>query len=118
MGLLSALGRRGMRSLESGQMFGRRPISHAAEIAENEANRYMAGQIQPRFIPQLKAKLMSGGELTESEAAAAQHLQAYLSPEERVALEVALDRMHAGGGQALPVQSGFIPVPGGGRGSY
>lgn len=113
MGLLSALGRRGLRSLEAGQMFGQRPMRLAEEIAQSEGDRYIKAQIPRQGIQMLKQKLASGQPLNETEVYYARMIPEYLSPQERQALEASMDALHAGGGQAYPVQSGMINAPSG-----
>lgn len=111
MGLLSSLGRRGLRSLQSGQMFGRAPMGHADEIAAAEGQRYMRGQIPASGIQMIRQKLASGQPLSAEEVYAAQLAPEYLTPQERQALEAAMDALHARGGPAYPVQFGNMAAP-------
>lgn len=113
MGSLSALGRRGVRSLEAGQMFGQRAMGHADDLARAEGDRYMAAQIPRSGVQMIKQKLASGQPLNEGEIYAAQMIQGSLTPQERMALEASMDALHAGGGRAYPVMNGNIPIPGG-----
>lgn len=70
MGLLSALGRQGMKSLRSGQMFGRPQAASAFDFAG------MAGMTEQQAL-MLVQKARSGARLTQEENAAMRQLIAY-----------------------------------------